>query len=87
MVAHSYDPNTSTDEAGWPGIQGQPQLHNETLSQKNKRTNEIHKLETMVVVIFKYYMPCIIKLYFFITSNTLHLFTPVTSQNTQFIAL
>jgi hypothetical protein len=53
MVAHTFDPSTWEAEAGgflssrsaWSTewVPGQPELHRETLSQKNKQTNKQNK--------------------------------------------
>lgn len=37
MVTHTYNPSIwEAETGGWPRVQGQPELHNETLSQKTK---------------------------------------------------
>jgi hypothetical protein len=36
MVVHAYNPRTLEVETGKSPVQGQAQLHNETLHQKNK---------------------------------------------------
>jgi hypothetical protein len=40
MVMHIYKPRTQKAEAGNLRVQGQPELHNEILSQKTKKPAE-----------------------------------------------
>jgi hypothetical protein len=56
MVAHAFDPSTREAEAGgflssrpaWSteGVPGQPELHRETLSQKNQTKNQTKPKQT-----------------------------------------
>jgi hypothetical protein len=39
-AAHTCNPSTQKAEAGWLQVQGQPGLHNKTLSQKKKKKTQ-----------------------------------------------
>jgi hypothetical protein len=52
MVVHAYNLSTQEAEAGGSGVQSQPWLHNETMSQKQKQ----NKKEIGKIYQFIYYL-------------------------------